>query len=161
MAYKHKTPNFQLLSTATLPGAKNGELDTFARDVHGRLNLLEAKTGLQAVGLSKQAPVTAKPAKAQLAVSATNSSGLFKVGITLPEFTSPAVTGNPSRVPLYHQVQYSPAQDFSAKVTQLPKGHQVYWPVFEAPGSRLFFRMRSSFDGINWNDWTQSPAVQG
>lgn len=161
MAYKPKSPNFQLLSTATIPGARNGELDSFARDTHERLRLLENKTGALAVNLGKQAPLSPAPPKGQLSVTAASNTGLFKVGITLPEFVSPAVAGNPSRTPLYHHVQYSPVQDFSVRRVDLPKGHQVYWPVVETSGSRFFFRYRSSVDGINWNDWTMSKAVQG
>ena len=161
MGYKPKSPNFQLLSHAALPGTKNQELDCFARDTVQRLNVLENKTGVSALNLARQAPLAPAPAKGLLNVTALPNTGLFKVGSTLPEFISPAISGNPSRTPLYHQVQYSPSRRFDANVTDLPKGHQVYWPVQEIAGSFLNFRFRSSADGINWNEWTVAPGVQG
>jgi hypothetical protein len=161
VAYRPNSPNFSLLSTGHKPGEKNGELESFARHVQERLKMLENKTGVQAINLEKQAPLAPAPNKGRLAVAAVNGSGIFKVGITLPEFVSPSVSGNLSRTPLYHEVHYAPVQDFSSNVTKLPKGHQVYWPVIETAGRRLFFRFRSSVDGINWNDWTLSGAVQG
>lgn len=161
MAYRPNSPNFSLLATGHAPGTKNGELESFARHISERIKFLENKTGALAVNLERQAPLSPAPARGLLSVTAASNSGIFKVGITLPEFVSPSVSGNQSRTPLYHEVHYSPVQDFSRNLTKLPKGHQVYWPVVEAAGSRLFFRYRSSSDGINWNDWTLSSAVQG
>ena len=161
MAFKYKSPNFQLLSTGVLPGVRNDELNSFAHDTHQRLKLLESKTQTEAINLSKQAPLAPPPPKSLISVNAQPQTGLFNVGITLPEFISPAVGGNPSRTPLYHHIQYSPKQDFSSNLTDLPKGHQVYWNVNQNPGSFLYFRKRDSYDGINWNDWVTLPGVQG
>jgi hypothetical protein len=161
VAYKPNSPNYSLLSMGHAPGVKNGELESWSRHVNQRLGFLETKTGAIAINLEKQAPLSPAPPKGQFSVKAANNSGIFKVAITLPEFVSPSVSGNSTRAVLYHEVHYSPVQDFSRNLTELPRGHQVYWPVIEAPGSRLFFRYRSSVDGINWNNWTLSGGVQG
>lgn len=161
MAFKYKSPNFQLLSTAVAPGARNDELNSFAHDTHQRLKLLEEKTQTEALNLSKQAPLAPPPPKSILSVSAQPQTGFFNASITLPEFISPAVGGNPTRTPLYHHIQYSTKPDFSANLTELPKGHQVFWPIIQTPGAFLYFRKRDSYDGINWNQWVSVPGVQG
>lgn len=160
MGYRAKTPNFSLAATAVHPGTRNDELNTTLRDVHARLDLLEQTTGAQGINLKKQAPQSPTPVSPGLTVNAAANSGLWRLRIVLPEFTSPAGRGNAPRMPLYHQVQYSPYRDFSSQVGEQAIGHDVNHTIFGNSGQTLHFRVRSSVDGLKWSPWVLSAPVR-
>lgn len=153
MAYRVTSPNFAGAS------AGNRHLDSALRGFDQRLALLETKTGTQAIKLNKPGAITQAPPRSLLDVSGTPASGRWIVTITNPEFATNA--GNPARTPIYHQLEYSPDQSFSSNVVTLPPGHQTYYPIFETPSTTLYFRVRSSYDGITWNKPVVSKGVAG
>lgn len=154
MAYKIPQPDYAGAAMG------NKHLDSALRGLHERLKMVEDKIGLQAIKAGKPGPITEAPPRSLLDVSSNAGSGRWIVTITNPEFATRSA-GNLSRTPIYHQLEYSTDQGFSKNVTTLPPGHQVYYPIFDTPSQTLFFRVRSSYDGINWNKHTVSAGVAG
>jgi hypothetical protein len=116
----------------------------------------------------------AKAAPPAAALSVTGADGKFEIQITLPQDVQPPTVTlyqasfgsdmNRLRAPILHQLQSATGVLFDAasKVT-------TYGPTPETslsitnPNVTLFWRLRSSYDGTNWNDWQifSSAAVCG
>ncbi len=122
-------------------------------------------------------PTTTTQAKAPPPVASFTVNGVdgkFEIQITLPQdVQQPTVTlyqasfgadVNRLRAPMLHQIQSATSVLFDAasKVT-------TYGPTPETslsitnPNMTLFWRLRSSYDGVNWNTWQVyiSPTVCG
>jgi hypothetical protein len=111
---------------------------------------------------SAQLTVLAPPPPIKFSVIGTD--GQFQVTITLPQdVTPPSVTllknkiiaaSNQLGVSMVHQLQSAANVNFDAAA-----GVQTYGPfseltqTFQLPNQTLFWRIRSSFDGSNWNSW--------
>ena len=111
---------------------------------------------------SAQLTVLAPPPAVKLSVVGTD--GQFQVTITLPQDVNPlsvsllstkvTADSNPLGVSMVHQLQSATSVLFDAS-----SGVQTYGPfseltqTFQLPNQTLFWRIRSSFDGSNWNAW--------
>ena len=85
---------------------------------------------------------------AQGALNVAGSNGAFNVQIV------PAPQNNPAT--LYHEVSYSPTKGFTNGVVTLPVTTATGFPV-NVPGKQLFFRVRSSFNKVVFNQ----PTLHG
>lgn len=113
-------------------------------------------------GPSAQLSVLAPPPPAQFSVVGVD--GQFQITITLPQNIAPAsvtllksgIVGDSNQlgVGMVHELQSATNTNFDAAA-----GVQTYGPfteltqTFQIPNQTLFWRIRSSFDGSNWNDW--------
>jgi|SRR5579859_5458946 len=106
----------------------------------------------------------AKTAPPPASFTVTGVDGKFEIQITLPQDVQPQTVTlyqasfgadmNRVRAPILHQIQSATGVLFDAasKVT-------TYGPTPETslsitnPNVTLFWRLRSSYDGANWNDW--------
>src|SRR2546421_4826081 len=106
----------------------------------------------------------AKPAPPPAAFTVTGVDGKFEIQITLPQDTQPQTVTlyrarfgldfNRTRALMVHQTQSATNMlfDASGNVT-------TYGPTPETslsitnPNVTLFWRLRSSYDEVNWNDW--------
>lgn len=111
---------------------------------------------------SAQLTVLASPPPVKFSVVGTD--GQFQVTITLPQdIAPPSVTllknkiiadSNQLGVSMVHQLQSATSVNFDAASSV-----QSYGPfseltqTFQLPNQTLFWRIRSSFDSTNWNDW--------
>jgi hypothetical protein len=106
--------------------------------------------------------VKAPPPPSGLTVKGVD--GKFEVQITLPQDTQPQTVTlyqasfgfdlNRRRAPIVHQIQSATGVLFDAA-----SNVTTYGPTPETslevtnPNVTLFWRLRSSYDGVNWNDW--------
>lgn len=142
--------------------ARGSYLDRLQMDknFHGRLSAIEKKLNVGTGNSDSKTPVAATPVQAQLAVQAP-VSGQISVAITNPEYivTGPnKVKGNSARAPIIHQIQYSPNPNFIGSVTTLPPSTQNHY-LLPTGGKAQYVRMKSSFDGVNYNTAQTSGAV--
>jgi hypothetical protein len=84
-------------------------------------------------------PVTSVPPQASLSV--TGANGAYTIAVTNPTQTVPAT--------LYHEVSYSTSSNFGNPTT-LPLTPSTGF-TFNAPGTTLFWRIRSSYDQSHFN----------
>jgi hypothetical protein len=111
---------------------------------------------------SAQLTVLAPPPPVQFTVVGVD--GQFQISITLPENINPPtvtlfmnkILGNSNQLgtSMVHQLQSATTVNFDAAGSV-----QTYGPfseltqTFQLPNQTLFWRIRSSFDGSNWNSW--------
>lgn len=146
MAFRQPIPNFS--AAVRHPD----QMENLLRDFHERMQKLEKHTSTQAVSSQKRAPVTERPPRAALSVSGTKGKGRWVVTIRNPEFGNTAGTGRITPKPIYHHLEYSTDANFSPEsVTKLEPSHQTYFPIVHEPNQTLYFRLRSSYDGVNFN----------
>ena len=92
---------------------------------------------------NSQPPASAPPPQAKLAVAGSNGNYTIQV-------TNPAQAANKT---LWHEISYSTVSNFTSSVTTMPVTTATQQSV-SAPGANLNFRLRSSYDGKNWNNYT-------
>jgi hypothetical protein len=113
-------------------------------------------------GPSAQLSVLDPPPPVQFSVVGVD--GQFQITITLPQNITPAsvtllnsgIIGDSNQlgVGMVHELESATSTNFDAAA-----GVQTYGPFSELtqtlqlPNQTLFWRIRSSFDGSNWNDW--------
>jgi len=134
----------------------------------GRLGILDGFQDDPTTAVQAKAP----PPPASFTVNGVD--GKFEIQITLPQDVQQSTVTlyqasfgsdmNRLRAPILHQIQSATSVLFDAasKVT-------TYGPTPETslsitnPNVTLFWRLRSSYDGVNWNAWQVfiSPAVCG
>lgn len=124
-----------------------------------RLSALEKKVAGGTFN-SQGAPVASPPPLSNLAVSSP-MAGQMVVAITNPQYipgSKPGTArGNAQATAIVHQIDYSPAPDFSRNVVSLPPSTQNHYAI---PVSGTFYvRLRSSFDGHNFNTPQVSKPV--
>ena len=157
------------LDGSTISGALQNreEMRRWMRNVNR--NLLLHRNLLDAVPLSgiaddpsAQLTVLAPPPLVKFSVIGTD--GQFQVTITLPQDISPSTVSllqnkvigdsNQLGISMVHQLQSATNTNFDAAANV-----QTYGPfseltqTFQLPNQTLFWRIRSSFDGTNWNEW--------
>ncbi len=90
-----------------------------------------------------------------VAHTVTGANAAFNVAITNPASSSPQ--------PIYHEVSYGPLASFTQGVTTMPPTTATSVSI-PAPGAKAFFRLRSSYDGVNWSPHqlsSTSPIAAG
>src|SRR5215510_14707938 len=163
------------LDGSTISGALQNreEMRRWMRNVNR--NLLLHRNMLDAVPLSgiaddpsAQLTVLAPPPLVKFSVIGTD--GQFQVTITLPQDISPSTVSllqnkvigdsNQLGISMVHQLQSATNTNFDAAANV-----QTYGPfseltqTFQLPNQTLFWRIRSSFDGSNWNEWQLYGSV--
>jgi hypothetical protein len=89
---------------------------------------------------------------------ATGANGSFSVAITLPQNASGAnAPKNATNAPIYQQLSSSTVANFSSGVSSYPISSNTSF-VFPNPGATLHWRLRSSYDQKNWNQWSVQPG---
>jgi len=128
-----------------------------------RLNQLELKVGASSFDSENKTPLAATPKPASIAFSATSGSGRFVIRVTNPEYVG---RGNTRKTPILHHIQFSPSPTFSKGIVEFPISTQTYYhvPVEDVggtPGTPMegYFRIRSSRDGQNFNNFQQSAKL--
>jgi len=137
------------LSRAQINGIKDFSLRTVLLSVHDQLTLLNLATGtnwLEPTN-SPQHPAIAPPPRAGFSVVGAN--GAFNVQI--------ANAAQSANKPLYHELSYSPSPSFTSDVTTLPASTATQQTV-PSPGITAHWRLRSSYDLSNWNEYQLHPG---
>lgn len=111
---------------------------------------------------SMPAAAAATPPQVGLAVAGVDGS--FEITLTLPQDVKPlsvslfraSILGDNNQLgaTMLHQLQSATSVNFDAAsgvVTYGPFSDLFY--KIQAPNQTLFWRVQSSFDGVNWNDW--------
>jgi hypothetical protein len=96
---------------------------------------------------------------AQCGLSVVGANGSFTVTITLPQQASgSAAPGNPMNAPIYQELSSSPAANFATGLVKYPVGTGTSY-VFPNPGATLYWRLRSSYNQQNWNNYVVLPGA--
>ncbi len=82
--------------------------------------------------------------------SVTGANAAFNVAVTNPPSSSPQ--------PIYHEVSYGPLASFTQGVTTMPPTTATSVNI-PAPGTNAFFRLRSSYDQVNWSPYQRSSTA--
>lgn len=158
MAVRQNWPNPSQASRQTASG-HNSDLERALIVTDQRLTTIEKATSHLAANPTQQGPAVSVPPSSQLKVTPTSIG--FHVELTLPHLISPAAgtSRNQTIAPIYHEVSYASSSDFSANPVTLKPGTQTFYPILENPGTTLYFRVRSSFDGKTWGNYVRSGPV--
>lgn len=145
------------------------------KDVADGLDIVYAKLGINPSfqdTQGSQAPNNPPPSPAQFTVTGANAR--FHIVITNPQNLQPksaavllqnaGVNLNSTGAAIYHQLQSAVDTNFNAN-----SNVSTYGPTTDVvldigdPNTTKFWRLRSSFDQVNWNAWQifQSAAVCG
>lgn len=117
---------------------------------------------------------TATRTPPQAGISVAGIDGSFEITLTLPQDVQPlsvtlfqgSITGDSNQLgaPMLHQLQSATNVNFDAAAGVVTYGpfSDLFYKI-QAPNTTLFWRVRSSFDGINWNEWLiySSPQTCG
>lgn len=79
----------------------------------------------------------------------TGANAAYNVAITNPPSSSPQ--------PIYHELSYGPLVSFTKGVTTMPPTTATSINI-PAPGANGFFRLRSSYDQVNWSPYQLSST---
>jgi hypothetical protein len=145
-----------------IDGAARGDPEKrlLYQSFHTRIAEIEKKIGLQAVDPDTQNPVAPLPPLAQ--VSITAGSGRFIIKITNPQyiFTTKVIAArNQIRTPIEHLLECSLNTQFDGggDVHSFGPSSQTYWEITSLGVSKRFWRVKSTFDGENFN----KPILKG
>lgn len=141
---------------------KNPELRNSLTLSDQRLTALERATSHLAANPTGQSPAVTIPPSSRLGVTTGGvGTGQFQVNITLPHLIKPAAgrSRNQSMAPIYHQVDYATSPDFRNGLTSLQPSTQTFFPISAPPNTKLYIRLRSSFDGKTWGAYIRSGLV--
>lgn len=133
------------LDTGRINVVKDVDVRNVLLEMYAQLDLLNQSTGnnfLRPVNASLPA-ASAMPPQAKLAVTGSNGNYTIQV-------TNPAQAANKT---LWHEISYSAVSNFTSGVTTLPLTTATQQSV-SAPGASLYWRLRSSYDGKNWNNYS-------
>lgn len=157
-------------ATAFRDGDK-AKMHTAWKELDKQLDLLTTQTGYSALTAvtSSSEQVGTKPMPPLGAFRAAGSKGVFTVQIANPQQVqalSPAIGklqraagSNVSAVPILHNLQSATSTSFDASSGLKDYGvstqSQYSIPI---PSTTLFFRVRHSYDGVNWTSWQLYPS---
>jgi hypothetical protein len=151
------------------------KIDKLCRAIEYHVNFLAARAGTQYGKQSTDNPNTPTPnASLQLSPPPVAAAQIlfvspnWQVILTSFQDIQPASAAQMSqqsatpgnnhiRTPLAHWVQVSTKQDFSTILQDFGKGYSHVIPYTNANGS-LWWRWRSSYDGLNFNGWSPSQT---
>lgn len=95
----------------------------------------------------------------QCGLSVTGANGNFNVTITLPQQASGSqAPANATNAPIYQQIQSATAANFTNGVVTYPISTGTSF-IFPNPGATLYWRLRSSYDQVSYNNWTTQPGA--
>jgi len=152
-----------------------GAQEQYYRAINRRLLLMGYQLGLDGdFDDDPFSPGTQKGPPAQVGLAVVPVDGSFQITLTLPQdVPAPSVTvyqnyilreRNKLRGVMMHQLQSATSVLFDAASNALTYGPftETYKEI-QMPNVTLFWRVRSSYDGTNWNDWLvySSPATCG
>lgn len=139
-------------------GGDKQQLRILLEHFQNSIDRLQQSTGSVASNTDTSAPVNPVPVAASLAVSKA-TTGWLSAAITNPQFllsTTPGQKkGNLARSPMIHVVSYSTDPRFRSGVTSLPPSTQTHYQI-PTSGQKLYFQVKSSADGVNYNQPQQS-----
>ena len=155
MGFRNPRPN--ILRAA----GGNRELASGLTSIDARLSRIEQATSHSASSPTRQRPLASVPPSSRLKISAQPGSGRIQVGITLPQFLSPRAgrQSNQIQAPIWHELSYATSPDFKQGLTVLDPTTNTNFPVIANPGSKLYFRLRSSFNGKTWGSYMRSGVI--
>lgn len=134
--------DFDLIESAVTRGNKN-DLRVLFQNLAQNIATLQQAQGIQ--NSTKSTNISAPP---KGALSASGANGAFNLGIT------PAPTNPPSVQ--WHEISYSPVKGFTSDITVMEPTTATQVNL-NLPGSQYFFRMRSSFNKVVYNE----PVLHG
>lgn len=136
-----------MLTKAAINAAagKNIDLRNTLLEVYNQFDLLNKASGTNFLSPvnAQQQPAGVAPGQAALSVSGAN-------GVFTGQITPAAQSVNKV---LYHQVSFSPVSNFTSGVVTLPTTSSTSF-TYPSPGGSGYWRLRSSFDQKNWNNYT-------
>jgi hypothetical protein len=133
-------------------GSLHPDLAQFVTDVDTALTQLQSSSGQNL------------DPPAQCILGVTGVDGKFIIAVTPPENILPYTAQqmimqnqagpNANGIALLHQLQSATDINFNnqSNITDYGVSSQLSW-TFQLPNQTLFWRLRSSFDGQNWNEW--------
>lgn len=140
------------LNRAAIESAAKGDLDkkSLYTSILENIQMLCAATGTNILAKtnSPQPPITPPPAQALLTVNGANGAFTYQIA-------NPPLSVNAT---LFHEVSYSAVSNFSIGVTVLPVSPATHNTV-ALPGTGVYWRLRSSFDQANWNNYSYGGLV--
>lgn len=143
----------RLPSAESFSMADRAAMRLFFLNVTNRLQQVEQTVGRVGFNTDTTSPVNPAPPLAQLHVEAVPGQNVA-VAITNPQFinsgTPGKIRGNISRTPTVHALEYSFDPKFKQELRRLPPGVQTHY-VIPTGGRRVYVRLRSSYDGVNYN----------
>lgn len=148
------------------------ELAAWHRELSGILDSINTRLGSQPPkfvdSIRRIAP--SQPSPVRFSVTAAN--GVFTVLVVNPQDIQPASMAlarakitkgsNPSLSPVMHNLQSGTDTNFnsSSNLTDYGISSQTSWNI-SSPGASFYWRIRSSFDGQNWNAWQLYAGPSG
>jgi hypothetical protein len=146
-----------------IPAFKNGNAAQQAVAISalcGIIETLQASTGVGDPAPASAASTVAPPQPAQFQVNGVD--GKFIVFVTNPQSVVPlsvaiaqAQSGsNSANTPLIHHLQSATTLNFdqASNLKDYGTSSQLVW-TDQDPNITRFFRLQSSYDGENWNEW--------
>jgi hypothetical protein len=131
----------------TLIGISNALTSLYTQTGSGPLTKVDSTT-----------PSTLAP-PGQCGLSVSGANGSFTVNITLPQQASgSSKPANATNAPIYQQIQSATAANFTAGLVTYPISTGTSF-VFPNPGAMLYWRLRSSYNQQNWNNYTTQPGA--
>ena len=144
----------------------HSDLDSIVDDLYSKIGSSEPKF---VDSVQPLAQIT--PSPATFNVSAVG--GVFAVQIVNPQNIQPASAAlasakvtkgsNASLTPVLHNLQSAKSTNFDSAsgLTDYGVSTQTYWALPLGSGLALYFRIRSSLDGQNWNPWQLLSGPSG
>ncbi|HEY6349686.1 MAG TPA: hypothetical protein VI636_09775 [Candidatus Angelobacter sp.] len=165
------------LDGSSISGAlqSKGGMRQWMRAVNRNLLLHRNRIGAFPLsGIAGDATLTVKTPPPPVSFNVVGTDGQFQITITLPQDVQPpSVTlfqqsiladNNQLDTPMVHQLQSATSVlfDEAGNVTTYGPFSELT-QTFQLPNQTLFWRIRSSFDGSNWNEWQiySSPLFCG
>lgn len=137
----------------------NSDLRETLTSIHLSLQSLYAQTGSAPIKkIDTTAAVFTSPPP-QCSLSVTGANGQFSVSITLPQQASgSSAPKNSTSSPIYQEISSSTIANFSSGVVTYPVSPNTSY-TFPNPGANLFWRLRSSYNQQNWNNYSVQPGA--
>lgn len=151
---------------------QNNSLYLWMKGIEDKIDGIKIKVGGTPEFADTAAGVVAKVAPpAKVGINVTGIDGKFLVTLTNPQTVNPLSPTiaqlrwqngvNPGRFPLLHNVQSATDLNFNNASNLVDYGisNQLGYEI-QDPNVTRFFRVRSSYDGQTWNDWTVYSSAQ-
>ncbi len=132
---------------STMP---TGAAEDFRRLAEGLVGAIEqiSPNTLRSTGLTKPTTQAAPPSPT---IRVTGANGVFTVSLD-------AGTKVQSSQQVWFEVSYSTLKSFTANITVMPLT-TASSVVLNAPGTTYFFRVRASYDRVNWSGYQLASAT--
>lgn len=139
-------------------------LQPWHEELTRQISDLQKKVGTQGPKFIDSGQPLATTQPTPVAINVTATGGTYQVSVVTPQDIQPASPtlarakilkgGNAILTPLYHNIQSAEDTNFNSASNVVDYGSTPQTKVaIPAPGQTLYWRIRSSFDGKNWNAW--------